>query len=242
MINNNYYREINCMYKEPKEKEQRRQNETVYYEAFKWIIRGILFNAPMSIREKYKSVIAPLGLGGYGIPDNKMDSISAEEIALLDKFINHIQSLPIPTNPTQEEAEKYVKQVVSLAQDYIEDFQYFQEELKTITGNVANRDVLIKLATLTIPSAPSISPNMTNQSSETAWLKDKKGEDEVVQALKNLSSISSGTNLEDIKLESNPEDLENWYQEDEGVQEKKGEQKNQDKDSSSDDDEKKLKV
>lgn len=142
----------------------------LYSEAPAMLLRGLLFNAPYSLREHYAPLLSPISLGGDGKPDHFVgNQLTQEEIALVQEYYNAMKAVPIPSPINQVSAEQYVNQILDITDKYIPRLQYFKDDLSTIRGNIESRTVLTappkavasgygSLATPPRSPSPDISP------------------------------------------------------------------------------------
>jgi len=115
------------------------QEMLVYDEAPKWLMRGMLFGAPDYLREEFKKHLAPLQLGGVGSRDE--NCVDENEIALFKEFVKKLESIKVPKGGELNEitAAAYVEKVFAMAERYLPKFDFFQENLATILGNIKTR-------------------------------------------------------------------------------------------------------
>lgn len=137
--------------------------EVVYSEAPKWIVRGALFNASNAMRSQFENFVSPLSLGGEGIPKNHIPQLENEfkfrfvdEQQIFKNFIDELLALPVPVHDTVTDihAQKYVAEVVGIANKYIKELRYLGADLATITRNIAGRSIILK------PNESSFEKNM----------------------------------------------------------------------------------
>ena len=114
------------------------------------LLRGALFGAPRSVREYYQRTLHPILLGGEEVKDNIIgtNQLKKSEITLLDTLVKKMQSVHVPTIAKVQKhpqvAKEYVSSILNISKEYIPYFDYFKDNLKTITANIETRQIVTK--------------------------------------------------------------------------------------------------